>query len=191
MKTKAAAKKQQGIAALVMALAILAAIPLGAHMSLTRLREEAEGHFYYDQTGYAIYMGVDERQAAASNLATVARRYTGENPALVSLIDEVEYAVAYTEGSYDDPQEEAQGNRMIGEAAQALYQELQNTQLSPADEQYPGELMAQLESEQDKINRSSYNDEARAFNARLEKFPVNLLLPVAGVQPLATFDEEP
>ena len=32
-----------------------------------------------------------------------------------------------------------------------------------------------MESEQDKINRSSYNDDAREFNARLEKFPVNLL----------------
>ena len=44
------------------------------------------------------------------------------------------------------------------------------------------------QSEQDKINRSSYNDDAREFNARLEKFPVNLLRFVAGVEPLATYD---
>ena len=50
--------------------------------------------------------------------------------------------------------------------------------------------MAQMESEQDKINRSSYNEDAREFNARLEKFPVNLLRGVAGVEPLATFDYE-
>ena len=48
--------------------------------------------------------------------------------------------------------------------------------------------LAQLESEQDKISRSSYNEDARNFNARLEKFPANLLRHVAGVEPLATFD---
>ena len=46
------------------------------------------------------------------------------------------------------------------------------------------------QSEQDKINRSSYNDEAREFNARLGKFPVNLLLPLVGVEPLATYNQE-
>ena len=44
--------------------------------------------------------------------------------------------------------------------------------------------------DRDKINRSSYNDAAREFNARLGKFPVNLLLPVVGVEPLATYDQE-
>ena len=79
---------------------------------------------------------------------------------------------------------------MMTGAAQALYDGLKNTQLSEEDEKYPDQLLAQMKSEQDKINRSSYNDEAREFNARLGKFPVNLLLPVVGVEPLATYDQE-
>ena len=79
---------------------------------------------------------------------------------------------------------------LMGVAAQALYQELQNTQLSPADEQYPGELIAQLESEQDKIDRASYNDEARAYNEKLSAFPVNLLGKLGGVSPMGIFAQE-
>ncbi len=177
------------IGACVMAGAILLSIPLGAHTSLGKLREKAADSYYYDRTGYAIYEGLGERVATARNMATVAERYTGENPELVALMDEVDYAADLVEYSgYQEYAQEAQANRQLGEAAQALYEGLKATQLSQTDEKYPDQLMAQLESEQDKISRSSYNEDARNFNARLEKFPANLLRHVAGVEPLATFD---
>ena len=167
-------KKKNAIGACVLAAAIVLAVPLGVHTSLTKLREDAENTYYYDNAGYAIYEGVEERQATANNLITVAERYTSENPALTELIGDLEYTVRLAQNSYDDFAEEAQANQMMTDAAQALYDELKNTQLS----------------EQDKINRSSYNDEAREFNARLGKFPVNLLLPLVGVEPLATYNQE-
>ena len=60
---------------------------------------------------------------------------------------------------------------MMGQAAQALYEELKNTQLSETDQKYPDQLIAQMESEQDKINRSSYNEDAREFNAPAGEIP--------------------
>ena len=96
----------------------------------------------------------------------------------------------YSQNCWDGDEGLAEANQMMGQAAQALYEELKNTQLSETDQKYPDQLIAQMESEQDKINRSSYNEDAREFNARLEKFPVNLLRGVAGVAPLATFDYE-
>ena len=121
----------------------------------------------------------------------MARRYTETNPALTDLIDDMDYAVRLSQNSYGSNfAEEAEANQMMGQAAQALYEELKKTQLSAEDAKYPDQLIAQMESEQDKINRSSYNEDAREFNTRLEKFPVNLLRGIAGVEPLATFDYE-
>ena len=183
-------KKSSIVGACVMAGLILLSIPVGVHTSLTDLRDEAEGSYYYDQTGYAIYQGLEAREATGNNLITVAERYTSENPALTELIGDLEYTVRLAQNSYDDFAEEAQANQMMTDAAQALYDELKNTQLSEEDAKYPDQLIAQMKSEQDKINRSSYNDEAREFNARLGKFPVNLLLPLVGVEPLATYNQE-
>ena len=87
--------------------------PLGVHTSLTKLREDAENTYYYDNAGYAIYEGVEERQATANNLITVAERYTSENPALTELIGDLEYTVRLAQNSYDDFAEEAQANQMM------------------------------------------------------------------------------
>lgn len=183
-------KKSSVIGACVLAATLVLAVPLGVHTSLTALRDESNSSYYYDQTGFAIYEGIENREAAASNMITVAERYTDENPALTSLIGDLDYAVDYSQNCWDGDSGLAEANQLMGQAAQALYEELKNTQLSETDEKYPDQLLAQMESEQDKINRSSYNEDAREFNARLEKFPVNLLRGVAGVEPLATFDYE-
>lgn len=183
-------KKSSVIGACVLAATLVLAVPLGVHTSLTALRDEANSSYYYDQTGFAIYEGIENREAAASNMITVAERYTDENPALTSLIGDLDYALDYSQNCWDGDSGLAEANQLMGQAAQALYEELKNTQLSETDEKYPDQLLAQMESEQDKINRSSYNEDAREFNARLEKFPVNLLRGVAGVEPLATFDYE-
>ena len=175
---------------IVLAAAVVLSVPLGVHTSLTSLREEANSSYYYDKTGFAIWEGVENREAAASNMITVAERYTDDNPALTGLVGDLEYAVEYSQNCWDGDEGLAEANQMMGQAAQALYEELKNTQLSETDQKYPDQLIAQMESEQDKINRSSYNEDAREFNARLEKFPVNLLRGVAGVEPLATFDYE-
>lgn len=183
-------KKSSVIGACVLAATLVLAVPLGVHTSLTALRDEANSSYYYDQTGFAIYEGIENREAAASNMITVAERYTDENPALTSLIGDLDYAVDYSQNCWDGDSGLAEANQLMGQAAQALYEELKNTQLSETDQKYPDQLIAQMESEQDKINRSNYNEDAREFNARLEKFPVNLLRGVAGIEPLTTFDYE-
>ena len=83
----------------------------------------------------------------------------------------------------------AEANLRLGDAAQVLFEELEKTQLSETDKKYPGQLMAQMKSQQDMIVRSSYNDDARAFNERLERFPVNFLKYAAFVKPLGVFEE--
>ena len=181
-------KKKNVVGALVMAGLLALSVPLGVNRSLTKLREKAADQYYYDNAGFAIYKGLDNREAAARNLITVAKRYTAENPKLTALVDELEYSVSTLENLYDDYGAQAETNRGMGEAAQALYEELQRTQLSEKDAKYPEQLIAQMKSEQDKIERSSYNKEAREFNEKLEQFPVSYLRYAAGMKPLDTFD---
>ena len=94
MKTN---KKKHPFAALFMAAAIIAAVPLGINSSLSELREEASDSYYYDQGGYAIYEGLEKRRAAASDLVTLAKRYTDKEPSLEALADDLEYQVRCAE----------------------------------------------------------------------------------------------
>ena len=75
-------KKSTVAGVVVMVLLILLALPLGVHTSFTRLREEVRGNYYYDDGDYSLYDSIDAREAASSNLITVAEKYTAEDPEL-------------------------------------------------------------------------------------------------------------
>ena len=182
-------KKSTVAGVVVMVLLILLALPLGVNCSFSRLREEVRGNYYYDDGDYSLYDSIDAREAASSNLITVAEKYTAEDPELTGLMADLEYWVNVSNGCYDpDLQEEVEANREMGNAFQALYDRLSQVALEERDQKYPGQLLAQMESEQDKIDRSSYNDKARAYNEKLAAFPFNLLRGIAGVPSMATFD---
>ena len=184
-------KKSTVAGVVVMVLLILLALPLGVHTSFTRLREEVRGNYYYDDGDYSLYDSIDAREAASSNLITVAEKYTAEDPELTGLMADLEYWVNVSNGCYDpDLQEEVEANREMGNAFQALYDRLSQVSLEERDQKYPGQLLAQMESEQDKIDRASYNDEARAYNEKLAAFPVNLLGKLGGVSPMGIFAQE-
>lgn len=179
-------KKKHTFACAFMAVAIVAAIPLGINRSMSRLQEEAAGSYYYDQAGYAIYEGLEKRQDAAGSLITLAERYVEKEPSLEKLIDNLNYHLETSRRAYDYDNtftKAARANLELDDPALALANALQQVELAEKDKKYPAQLIDQMKSEQDKINRSSYNDEARAFNAKLKR-----LKPIALVKPMATFD---
>ena len=179
-------KKKNTVACVIMVAAIAGSIPLGINRSLARIREDAAEEYYYDQAGYAIYDGIEERRAAASNLLTLAERYTDQNPELKSLADELEYRVQASENAWSDDDTftaEAQANANLDAPAQALATALEGVGLSEKDQKYPRQILDQMKSEQDKIKRSSYNDQARSYNEKLDR-----LQPMALLKPMATFD---
>ncbi len=182
-------KKKDLIGSLVLAAVILISLPLGVKRSVGRLRDEAENTYYYDATGYALYTGVEARAAAAKNLLTVAQRYS--DPAVAKAADRLDYWVRLQANAYDDYRDhlvEAETNDGITAAARDLVEALGQVELAPRDAAYREELWAQLQSEQDKLERSSYNDDARAFNARLEKAPLAQIKGLLGIRPLGVFD---
>lgn len=185
-------RKSYTVGAVFMAAMILISVPLGAKESFKDLRREAENGYYYDDTGYAIYEGIDKREDAASNLITVAKKYVDANPSLDPYIDELEYRVQYSKKMYAHQcgEKEVEANYLMGEAAENLCAELEKITLSEKDAKYPAKLIAEMRSEQDKIERSSYNEDAAEFNAKLEKFPVNVLNTFLKIEPMGVFDEE-
>lgn len=190
MKVGKKLKKRNILGGAIMTGLILAAMPMGVAHSLEGLREEAEGAYYYDNAGYAIYDGLDKRREAAHNLLTVAQKYTDAYPELASYTEELAYRVQASENAYDDTFYWAGAtNAEMGAAAEALAAELEKITLDEKDRKYPAQMIAQMQSEQDKIERSSYNDAAREFNRRLQVFPVNILRNFTGVKELVPFDE--
>lgn len=184
-------KKKNAVGALIMTGAILVSIPLGMHRSLFREREKAlDNSYYYDSTGYAIYDGLDHQVDAAQNLITLAQRYVDKAPELDPFLDELTYRTEYCENFFDNGSpKEVESHWFLLQAARELTQQLEQTELEEKDRKYPGQLLADIESEQDKLERSSYNDDARAFNQKLEKVPVRFLYKLLGIEPLGVFGE--
>lgn len=183
-------KKKNVIGALVMAGMILVSVPFGASRSLNRLREETlEDAYYYDSTGYAIYEGLDRQLGTAQNFLTLAERYVERFPELDPYIDELSYRAEFCENFYGPGEpKEVESYRLLAEASQALYEQLEKVDLDEKDAKYPRQLIAELESEQDKLERSSYNDDAREFNETLTRVPASLLRKLTGVKDLGVFE---
>lgn len=189
--SKKSKKKRTAIGALVMTAAVLVSIPLGVNRSFARLREDVESEYYYDSTGYAIYQGIDVRTARAKDLLTLAERYVDQDPELDVYMDNLEHIVKLCDNSrFDDIQEigqTVQYNYRLGEEAQKLADRLETLELSEKDGKYPAQLISDMKSEQDKIERSSFNDEVIAYNEKREGFPANVLAPLCGVKEIVPF----
>lgn len=184
-------KKKNAIGAIVMAVLIVVSLPLGTNRSLTREREKAlENSYYYDRTGYAIYDGLEQQETSARNLITVAERYVEQAPELDPYLDELTYRADYCQSFFDNGSpEEVESHQALMQAAQAMSEQLEQIELKEKDQKYPRELIADMEAEQDKLERSSYNDDARAFNQKLEKVPARFLYKLLGIKPLGVFGE--
>ena len=194
MKEKHTNTGKNAVAALIMTLMIVLSIPLGVNRSFARLREDVEHEYYYDSTGYALWEGVNARRESAQNLITIAEKYVDEYPELQTLIDELGFRVLQ-ENSYTTLEDETftsivKINSELTQDAYALYEALNKVTLSEKDEKYPRQIMSEMDSEQDKLQRSSYNDLAREYNARREKFPVNFLRHLSGVKPMGVFEAD-
>ena len=183
-------KKRHPFAVLFMAAAVAVSVPLGINRSLSKMREEAGLHFYYDDTGYALYEGLEKRREEAANLITVANRYTSGNAELTKLADELDHQIKLCEKyEYEDEDNTftkvVESNAALDPPAQALAQALEKVGLSEKDKKYPAQLIANMESEQDKLERSSFNEEAGKYNQKLEE-----LKPLAVLKPMSTFSGE-
>lgn len=184
-------KKRTLIAVLIMLVLLLVALPVGVHRTYAEAREEADSVYHYDEAGINIYLGVSTRHTACEELIDLAGSYVEQTPTLQLLVDEVNRAVRVSRSLYiseGQRQKEAQANRDVSTAFDALYSALQDAGLKQEDMEAAQKLAVTMETEQTRISRSGYNKAAAEFNASLEVFPINYLRYVAMIQPLELFE---
>lgn len=181
--------KKRLIAVIVMIALILVALPIGVYSSLEPKRAKADGHYYYDDSGFAIYQGINEREEAARNLIKIAEKYKEDNHELIEIIDDLDTATSKSENTFsNDRGKQAEVNKELGRYAEELADALEKIDLDERDEKYPKKLIAEMESQQKKIEHSSYNEMAREFNDMMDSFPTNIIGGVVGIKPLELFE---
>ncbi len=177
--------KKRATACVLTALMVAVSIPLGVHCTQTRAAEQVTALFYEGTNGdgYGIQYDLEQRLGTAANLLTVAQRYLeADDPDLQALSTARENLsqAANIRDKYD-------ANVQLSDAAATMISRLKNEALSETDSQYVTQFETDLAAAQDRIARSSYNQEAQAYNNSLDDFPVSWLRGIAGVEELELF----
>ncbi len=180
--------QKRGVALVVCALMIVAACLLGTMSSLARLRAQSEELFSLgpDGDGRGIQYDLNEMSTQCHNITVIAGRYLDEN----------DPAVAAVRGGRDTLARAAspRGKRAAAEelraAATLLRSRLEGLELDRQDKTLLTACAEQINSAQRliDINMGDYNAGAAYYNRVLRGFPVGLLAPLTGAEPLELYE---
>lgn len=175
--------KRRLIAMLVMVLIILVGTVTAGRNTLDDLRWDAMQVFYsgicYDDAG--IYGELDNRIASAGELVELAKTHRLENRLEVKT---VQSACENLEQAYS-PAGWYEENERLSAACDDLLTVLPASDWSEEDQQQVERLAAELQSANERISQSPYNEKAAEFNRILEQFPAKILK--GGVEKLEFF----
>lgn len=180
-------KNKTVFAALCMVVLVIASIPLGIVRSVQSVKNDAQSEYYYDDTGFALYNGVQTRVETSESLIKVANKYVEDYPQLREKIENLEYALNKLDNIYSDINAEARENKNLDAPFNELADALREVELSSADSKYPDTLSAEMKSQQDKLARSSYNEKAAEYNSMLNNFPVSMMTRIGILEKMETF----
>ena len=163
-------KKNDGVkavgrvsAVIAMVVLILAAIPVGACISLSRERNNVTAEYYGADDVYGVLDQVSMMVSEASNLVTVAEKYSETD---LTLVDAV---------------------RTAQTAVKAMYRQIKNIDMNEEDATYRESLMSNYNSDLDYLMRDDYNDKAAAFNDALHNSPAYALAKLVGIGDVELF----
>ncbi len=170
------------VAMLVM---IIAGTLIGSHNTLAGMREEGAAVFVagIKGDGIGIQGDLSERDAAAYNMVTIARKYLPEDNAVIQQVIKARADLA----AADSVAEKAKADKALESAVKDLHQVLAAAKLSAQDEKYPQRIYTEFRSRGDTISHDPYNQVAADFNKKLSAFPAGLLGGLTGVKPLELF----
>ena len=176
-------RKSIAPAAIFMVLMIIISLPMGVIRSADDLKDDLESLYYYDKTGISIYDETENRKDQARNLLTVTDNYIDSHSELTALTVPLEKALNSAENSYEESAQ-LSASMKLTEPFLALYNELtENSYISDEDRRTIGNMQIEMLSSRDIIANSTYNEEAKKLNERLDKFPLSLLDGFHDVQP--------
>ena len=176
-------KKNDGVkavgrvsAVIAMVVLILAAIPVGACISLSRERNNVTAEYYGSDQ---VSMMVSE----ASNLVTIAEKYSETDLTLVDAVRTAQNAVKKAER----PADKYAALNDLTTAVKAMYRQIKNIDMNEEDATYRESLMSNYNSDLDYLMRDDYNDKAAAFNDALHNSPAYALAKLVGIGDVELF----
>ncbi|GAB6087434.1 LemA family protein [Alkaliphilus crotonatoxidans] len=165
---------------------VIFTILIGFRSSMGKLRTQAESIFYLgeEQNGVGIQQDLEAIMAECYNLTVVAGRYLEKDDARIQAVMDKREALSQAktpDTKYDAVQE-------LIFSSEELYRALEPLPLSDRDQGYRNGFLAEINSRQLIIERSSYNEYAIAYNKKLKAFPANILKIVTSVAPLELYE---
>ncbi len=183
--------KGAGKARLISILLIIVAIFIGARTSLGGLRNEALAFFFNGDPSnpldYGIEYDLQQRVTKAGNLITVAQRYINKNNQTLKDIQTDCDKITKSK----EPNEKYKYNEQLTEDCYELIALLNETDIIKEAYSYDFDLVADIvvdmESSNQIIGHSQYNQKAKEFNDLLEEFPINITSKLSFIKPLELF----
>lgn len=171
----------------VLVLVVVLSIVFSGGGGLRALRGEALEAFHVgvNGDGLCVYTDLQERADCAFNLAALAQRYD-EIPQEITQ-KAAEAAQELSDVPDDETAAMQRANETLGRAVEALYTELENTQLTEADATYALSQYKEFTSRGLTISRDGYNALAEEFNRTIGVFPANIVAMLSGVGQLTLF----
>lgn len=179
--------ENKGISILIMLVLVAGGFWLGGYRSLSGLYNDVEKVFFTGEDGDGICIANDlsDRADFALNLASVARKYVGDD-AEVSVLSDASAALSAAVKT-SDINAALSADSSLEIAMAALYRNLENADLSEKDEAYRQRLYTDFSSRGDTISHDPYNSHAQSFNETLSKFPARLIAAVTPVKEAVIF----
>ena len=166
-----------------MVVLILAAIPVGACISLSRERNNVTAEYYGSDDVYGVLDQVSMMVSEASNLVTVAEKYSETDLTLVDAVRTAQNAVKKAER----PADKYTALNDLTTAVKAMYRQVKNIDMNEEDATYRESLMSNYNSDLDYLMRDDYNDKAAAFNDALHNSPAYALAKLVGIGDVELF----
>lgn len=183
-------KKNDGVkavgrvsAVIAMVVLILAAIPVGACISLSRERNNVTAEYYGSDDVYGVLDQVSMMVSEASNLVTIAEKYSETDLTLVDAVRTAQNAVKKAER----PADKYAALNDLTTAVKAMYRQIKNIDMNEEDAAYRESLMSNYNSDLDYLMRDDYNDKAAAFNDALHNSPAYALAKLVGIGDVELF----
>lgn len=170
-------------AVLVTVLVVLLSVGFGAHRSLSAVRTQIAAVFTEGVAGdgHSIASDLQVRADVCANLSSVAAQYLGADSKPVADLDQ---ARADLLSDLTD----ADANRRLTDAADAVFDALDGVSLSEKDANYVDGFRSELSSRAFSISHDGYNTMAGQFNdVTLGTFPASLLRNVVFVPDLPLY----
>lgn len=172
----------KAICLLLMVVLIAAGTWIGGYKGLSGLYADAESVFFTgeDRDGICIANDLSERAIAAANLVTIASNYAEvKNEALAVTEASAELSAELSSTARDGRIAGlSERNHKLDSAMTALYNAMENMNLTEQHEKYRQSLYAEFTSRGHTISHDPYNKYAQAYNETLQGFPASLLASI-------------